>query len=499
MNSTAILADREGCVVDSRFSLVRWLGGTAEGSVYLTATTGAGAGKAAIKLIPAGNPGAETRLAGWAAAARIAHPHLLHVLYTGHSTLKAGPQSGLDGGSGGQVLYAVTECAEEVLGEILPDRPLTPDETKEMLAPILEALACLHGRGYMHGRLKPSNILVVADKLKLSAECSPIASGKSAAIPSALEDPSLGAFDAPELGRGVLSPAADVWSLGMSIAAALTQRTPAWDRESGFEPVVRPALPAPFESIVRDCLRIDPASRITVAEITSRLEGNAPAQHTSAADHPDLEPDFDPDFNPEPAHSSRWAPAWIAAAVFLGIAVTAFVLHGRQSPSSAATADSQPAAAAGQQPADSSSSQAATAPPAVAEKPSAAAPESLPASRPSAVRAAAPGSAMNRNAAGNDAVLRRVLPDVLPSARASIRGAVLIPVRVQVDANGAVTDAVSEAPRASRYFNRIAIQAAQAWRFVPAPAAGGAMTRVWVLSFRFRGDGTTVTAGQRTP
>jgi hypothetical protein len=110
MNSTAILADREGCVVDSRFSLVRWLGGTAEGSVYLTATTGAGAGKAAIKLIPAGNPGAETRLAGWAAAARIAHPHLLHVLYTGHSTLKAGPQSGLDGGSGGQVLYAVTEC-----------------------------------------------------------------------------------------------------------------------------------------------------------------------------------------------------------------------------------------------------------------------------------------------------------------------------------------------------------------------------------------------------
>ena len=488
MNTTAILADREGCVVDSQFSLLRWLGGTSESSVYLTQTDGEeeGAPQAAIKLVPAGNPGADARLAGWTAAARIDHPHLLRVLRTGRSKLEGGPEGELDDG---EVVYAVTEFADEVLAEILPDRALSPDETREMAEPVLDALAHLHSLGFVHGRLKPSNILVVGESLKLSAECSPIASGKAAALVLAPR-----VYDAPELCRGMVSPAADVWSLGMILAAALTQRTPAWDRESGFEPVIRPALPGPFESIVRDCIRLDPASRLTLPEIKDRLEGTAPAATAIPASHPD----FDPEFTPTPAHTSRWLPAWIAGAVLLGITVTAFILHSRQSPPPAPVAE-QTSAPAAEQPIPApapapSTGVSATAP--SSPRSQAGSAQHGAAERRAAVRPVSPLDSQPAGGAGaspNGAILRRVMPSVLPEALATIRGKVLINVRVQVDASGAVSGAVSDSPRASRYFNRVAVEAAQAWQFAPAASS------IWELHFVFRPGGASVTADERNP
>jgi TonB family protein len=461
MDTTAILADREGRVVDGRYTLHRWLGGSPEGSVYLTEAAREGAVKAAIKLVPAASPGADARLAGWAAAFRIAHPRLLRVLHTGRCAL-----------DGSEVIYCVTELAEEVLVEILPDRPLTADETREMLAPILDALEALHGRGYVHGRLKPSNILVVADNLKLSADCSPVALAKTASPVVAR-----GIYDAPELSRAVYSPAADVWSLGMTIVAALNQRSPAWDRESGFEPVVRPALVAPFESIVRDCLRLDPASRITLPEIRAQLEGKALPESAPLPSHPD----FEPDFTPTPAPSARWAPAWITGAVLLGIAATAFFLHSRQSPAPSAAQESVPAA----------EQQAAVQPPAPAAVPPAQSGTPLPQDSAPATRS--PSSEVN------GAILKRVLPHVLPGALATIRGTVRIRVRVTVDSSGNVTDAVPLSPGASRYFTRAAVEAAQAWQFAPAPAGGQAAPRAWELHFDFRRNGVTATADRRTP
>jgi eukaryotic-like serine/threonine-protein kinase len=476
METTAILTDREGSVVDARFRLLHWLGGTSESSVYSTQTDGEGARPAAIKLAPAAVPGADTRLAGWAAAARIDHPHLLRVFSTGRSRLDGGPADG-------EVIYAVTELADEVLAEILPDRPLTPDETREMLGPVLDALALLHSRGYVHGRIKPTNILVVADSLKLSAECSPLASGKPTGAA-----PATSIFDAPELSRGLISPAADVWSLGMTMVAALTQRTPAWDRGSGFEPDVRPALQEPFAGIVRDCLRLDPASRPTLDEIKAGLAGETATRPEGLV------------LEEPPPHSSRWAPVWLAGAVFLGIGVTALILHGRQSPTSAPTAVEESAPAAPQPDVSQTPAPAQAAPQAPAHparvspplKPSPA-PSTRPAPAQSAtLQPAAPSPAAAAPLPSDGAILKRVLPDVLPSAQASIRGKIRIRVRVQVDPSGAVTDAVSDSPRASPYFNRIALQAAQAWQFAPATAGS-----VWELQFEFRRDGPSVTANAR--
>ena len=98
-------------------------------------------------------------LAGWAKAANLSHPHLLRVFRSGRFQI----------GSTGLV-YVVTECADEVLAQIIPVRALTPEETRQMLDPVIEALGYLHEKGFVHGHVKPSNILVVDDVLKLSGD-----------------------------------------------------------------------------------------------------------------------------------------------------------------------------------------------------------------------------------------------------------------------------------------------------------------------------------------
>ena len=64
------------------------------------------------------------------------------------------------------LVYVVTECADEVLAQILAGRALTTEETREMLGPVIDGLGYLHEKGFVHGHLKPSNILVVDDQLE---------------------------------------------------------------------------------------------------------------------------------------------------------------------------------------------------------------------------------------------------------------------------------------------------------------------------------------------
>ena len=134
------------------------MGGTERGPVFFTEY---GEQKAAIKLIPANPQNADSQLARWALAANLTHPHLLRMFQTGRCQV-----------GGGRMVYAVTECADEDLSQIIPQRALSPAETREMLRPVLEALAYLHGKGLVHGHVKPANILAVGEELKISSAVS---------------------------------------------------------------------------------------------------------------------------------------------------------------------------------------------------------------------------------------------------------------------------------------------------------------------------------------
>src|ERR1700682_5733214 len=83
MNATGVRDDWVGRVVDERFTLLQWLGGSEWGDVFLTELPGDPGQKAAIKLIPAETTDAEARVAGWAATATLSHPHLMHLFHSG--------------------------------------------------------------------------------------------------------------------------------------------------------------------------------------------------------------------------------------------------------------------------------------------------------------------------------------------------------------------------------------------------------------------------------
>ncbi|MGB6691088.1 MAG: protein kinase, partial [Terracidiphilus sp.] len=255
MNTATIQREWAGSVIDGRFTLLQWLGGSEGSGVFLTEMQEHPSRKAAIKLIAADDDDAEARLAGWKATASLSHPHLMRVYSTGRCRI---------GNSG--LLFVVTEYAEEVLSEILPQRPLTPDEAREMLDPILDALFYLHGKGFVHGHLKPSNIMVVDNELKLSSDGLRVAGERGQRL-----EP-LAVYDAPESAAGTISPAADVWSFGVTLVEALTQNPPVWDRSADREPVMARSVPQPFADIAEECLRLDPERRCTLSYVKLLLD-----------------------------------------------------------------------------------------------------------------------------------------------------------------------------------------------------------------------------------
>ena len=76
-------SDCVGRTIDERFTLLRWLGGTDQNSVFLTELEGHPAQKAVIKLSPADAPDGETRIVQWEAARTLSHPHLMRLFHTG--------------------------------------------------------------------------------------------------------------------------------------------------------------------------------------------------------------------------------------------------------------------------------------------------------------------------------------------------------------------------------------------------------------------------------
>jgi serine/threonine-protein kinase len=254
MTAAAIRSDWVGRVIDGRFILLQWLGDSGWSGVFLTDLYEPGSRKAAIKLISADVGEAETYIAGWAATKTLSHPHLMTPLHTGRYQIDAAV-----------LLYAVTEYAEEVLSEIIPERPLTPSEVKDMLVPILDALSYLHGKGFVHGHLKPSNIMAVEDQVKLSGDSLQVTGqfGKRSLA--------LTVYDAPEVATETISPAVDVWSLGVTLVEVLTQHPPVWDRSTSKEPFVPECIPQPFADIAKECLRSDHARRCTISDVKDRL------------------------------------------------------------------------------------------------------------------------------------------------------------------------------------------------------------------------------------
>lgn len=288
MRTTSIRAEWEGRLLDGKFPLLEWLGGSDDRGVFLTVLKGIQ--RAAVKLILAEPSEAVSYLARWDAAKPLTHPNLAPILETGRCEIE-----------GTSLVYVVTEIAERVLSQFIQDRPLKVTEVKDILDPILDSLSYVHERGFVHGHIKPSNILIIAGELKISGDEFLVLPG----IKNQLVNPIL--YDAPEVATGAVTAAADIWSLGMTVSEALMQRPPIWKRTDNIDPIVPDTLPKPFLGIVQDCLHTDPAQRCTLDDIRSRIATisvTPPApQPARVTPEPPIRHKLEPD--PEPDDSLR--------------------------------------------------------------------------------------------------------------------------------------------------------------------------------------------------
>src|SRR5271154_4617330 len=256
---TEAATKRVGQVIDGKFRLGEFVGGDEGSSVFLTEYDSPDVRKAAIKLVSADSAEASGLLARCRHAAKLAHPHMIRLLDMGRGEL-----------DGAAVLYVVMEYAEENLSGVIARRPLAPEEARAILGPVVDALAYVHAKGFVHCRIKPANIMAENDLLKISSDglC------RIGEFSGSVGKP--GAYDPPEAAGGRISPAGDVWSLGMTLAEALTQRLPVWERTNQAEPALPSNLPPEILDLARHCLRRDPQLRWTVADISARLQQNSP-------------------------------------------------------------------------------------------------------------------------------------------------------------------------------------------------------------------------------
>jgi TonB family protein len=70
---------------------------------------------------------------------------------------------------------------------------------------------------------------------------------------------------------------------------------------------------------------------------------------------------------------------------------------------------------------------------------------------------------------------------------------------VEVDTSGNVTNASLDSAGPSKYFARLAAEAARAWKFTPPRVDGNDVPSEWLLRFAFGASDTTVSPTQVKP
>ena len=437
---TEIWTKWEGQVINGVFPLRRFVRASDHSAVFLTEHAAQNLPSAALKLVPAVPKLAQAQLSRWSTVAALAHPHLIRLLESGRCQIEDL-----------EFIFVVMEYAEQSLSQILPQRPLTPDEVREMLLPTLSALAFLHGKNLVQGQLKPSNFLVVDDQLKLASDTIRPAGESTATITA----PSV--YDPPEANGGSSSAAGDIWSLGITLAEALTQH-PASLPDGGLtSALVAAAVPPALANIVHQCLNHNPANRPTAAEILAEINPTAPVPQPQPAipapEQLDLIPKPGVRETPNTAAPPEESPLkrYLVMAM-AAILVLAVALWGGSRLLSSKTSSAPPTAAA-QNPEPSSP---------------------IPPTAPPPVE-------------GSPFVIHEEIPEISRHARDSIRGHIKIAVRVTVDSSGNVVNEVLETRGPSYYFARLATEAARKWKFVPADQD----SRKWLLRFEFARDGVT--------
>jgi TonB family protein len=398
----------EGEMAAGEFPLEQFLGAGEKSAVFRTRLA---SGDGAIKLVPAGNVQAEELVERWNRSRELYHPHLISIVRTG-----------MWAKGGMSLAYLAMEYADENLATVLLERALTANETLEMLQPVAEVLAFLHAHGFVHGRLRPSNILAVKDTLKVSSDA-----------------------------VSVTDASADLRALAATVVECLTQQVVTFTKGASETNLID-TLPPDFQEIVRNCSGQNGRVQWSAAELLDwlqlqRREASSGTSHgaTSAIATPAV---------PVP-RSETSKPKLTYYAIVFALILVMVITVGRLLRNPAADSRSALPQPSGKT---------------VEPASSVTLPKPQPKEEPLAAKPVKPPAPLReprsrRMVDAQEQVVRQVLPNIPAEARRTIHGTATVEVRVTVDQSGTVTDA-SLQPGGSRYFGKLALEAARQWRFV---------------------------------
>ena len=199
--------DYEGKLLDGQFRLERLIGPKGRSAFF--ATSDKDAGPATIRVIESLND-EDAILARWNAVRAIDEPSLVKILACNKTVL-----------DGVHLVYAVLEATDAELADLLRERALSPDETRQMAASVVTALAALHAQGLIHEHVEAESVLAKGEEVKLRGDC---------------------VREAPDGMEGETLRRRDAHDLAMLVGYSLTQR-----RDIG-----QTKLPRPFDEFVRN-------------------------------------------------------------------------------------------------------------------------------------------------------------------------------------------------------------------------------------------------------
>jgi eukaryotic-like serine/threonine-protein kinase len=265
------------------------------------------------------------------AAGKLCHPHITNVYDYGEQETEDP-----SGAETSRMPYVVMELVDgqSMAAALDHDGPLPWPEAVKACGEVASALAAAHAHGVVHRDVKPSNVMLTASGAKV------VDFGISALIGASDVTPEGGlvgtpAYLAPERLEGrPVSPATDVYALGLLLYRALTGHLP-WEAatttqmlrahrysDPGPLPPVK-GLPEAVALLCRRCLAKRPENRPSSAEAATVLASFSA-------------PSWVPVATPAvPSRSRQWAAAALAAMALLAVTGGLWV-NGNRSPSGSA-------------------------------------------------------------------------------------------------------------------------------------------------------------------
>jgi serine/threonine protein kinase len=199
------------------------------------------------------------------------HPNIVRVL-----------DAGRDPETGRCYLVMHRVQGETLSKQLARDGRLGEPEVRRLGAAIADGLAAAHASGIVHRDIKPGNVMVHAGQPTIVDFGIAKSLGRA---PATVTERRIGtpAYMAPEqLAEGLISPAVDVWALGVVLFEAATGRLPFQNFADGRCPAlvedaprarafaqISPAL----DAVIARCLARSPAHRPSAGDVARALRG----------------------------------------------------------------------------------------------------------------------------------------------------------------------------------------------------------------------------------